>query len=380
MWISGTEIRVRHEQLPRCVHAAHIIHAMVCAVLLQNVQSWLRSSFGICFSQLVSYFTSVVPTMPRASRGRQGSHSGQQVASSASASTDGQFSDEQRSELQRMIANAVSAGLAASSSPVAGSATGASPATSGIVTTAAANPAPPASSGTASTSTVQPVELATASNVGKPAAAFSHLSSTVIDKIRRGDFIDLVTLLPAFGSSVIEPAAKRVRLSDDGESLVVSQSTASKRKIDSMLAWTEAWSVYCAVILSQQSERAFDLVCYQLLICQAARKYKLSAVLEYDARFRQSAAIDRTMVWSSVNPDLYTQCMTGQALALCTSCKRPGHIAANCNFRARGQASSGSPELCRRYNSGICTLKKCRYTHSCSSCGGGHPASSCPKE
>ena len=38
-----------------------------------------------------------------------------------------------------------------------------------------------------------------------------------------------------------------------------------------------------------------------------------------------------------------------------------------------------SPEPCRRFNSGRCFAVRCRYTHACTECGGGHPTRDCPR-
>ena len=172
------------------------------------------------------------------------------------------------------------------------------------------------------------------------AEACGHVSISTREKIKRGEYIELNSLLPPTpGYQVEESLAKRIRLSeDDGQLVLSTTSGAAKRKLDNLAAWLEAWSIYCSILFVAQSDRASELIAYQLRIVQAARKYRWPAVLEYDMCFRQKAAYIPALQWDTVDTDLYTRCFTGQTHIMCTLCKRSGHAATSCVLRSQTQS------------------------------------------
>ncbi len=151
-----------------------------------------------------------------------------------------------------------------------------------------------------------------------------------------------------------------------------------------MTSWLQAWSSYCGVILAHCLDRAPELVAYQALITQASRRYRFLAVLEYDARFRQSA-VHHQRPWDVIDNHLYGQVFTGQTIPTCLRCKKPGHLASTCSARLPSSTSRVAitstpmtkPGVCRRFNIGHCSYPACRYSHACSTCGGSHSAALC---
>ena len=226
-------------------------------------------------------------------------------------------------------------------------------------------------------------QSATASSLlssrGKAGGLFAHVQLPVIEKVRRGEYIDFSHLLPPIGGQHdSEPLAKRVRLSEDDGQLVLSTSSASKRKIENIHSWLEAWSIFCAIVVSNQPSKALGLISYQATILQASRRYRWSAVCDYDVSFRQRMARDLDMVWDTVDTDLYARSFTGQAHAICNSCKRPGHSASTCTARDSGNKKSSSKQpICAMYNSSKCSFPNCRFRHCCKTVWGDHPASRC---
>eukprot|EP00117_Sycon_ciliatum_P010792 scpid40448/ scgid0508/ len=225
-------------------------------------------------------------------------------------------------------------------------------------------------------------------------ACVCHVSNEAISKICKVEFFDLALLLPAKYErpSDDQPISKRVKLAEDGDCLVISASQASKRRIDSLASWLEAWSIFTIIATSNDPACAASLAEHQLRIVQAAAKYRLAAVLEYDIRVRQSVARARTPL-SSLDTALYTECFTGQALPTCSKCRKVGHLANNFLFRGSdsrtlhatsGATSGGSVHtpgqstICRKFNAGNCSFNQCRFKHCCSFCSGTHPAKECP--
>ena len=220
------------------------------------------------------------------------------------------------------------------------------------------------------------------------AEACGHVSISTREKIKRGEYIELNSLLPPTpGYQVEESLAKQIRLSeDDGQLVLSTTSGAAKRKLDNLAAWLEAWSIYCSILCVAQSDRASELIAYQLRIVQPARKYRWPAVSEYDMCFRQKAAYIPALQWDTVDTDLYTRCFTGQTHIMCTLCKRSGHAATSCVLRSQTQSQrekslSASPvPTCGLFNRGSCSYNPCRFRHKCNSCGGDHPVSSCKRQ
>ena len=211
-------------------------------------------------------------------------------------------------------------------------------------------------------------------NVGYRNGVTDHVPRSTYDKVLRGEYVELALFLTPLTD---EPAAKRVRVSEGSGQLVLSPSLPSRRKLERLPVWLEAWSVYCALICDTQPARAVSLIRYQLCIIQAAKRYRWAAVCQYDEEFRRKLAHSPGMQWDVVDQDLYTRCFTGQALVLCPLCKRLGHTANTCTSRDQRKPGTTQP-ACELHNKGRCNFRNCRYRHVCSSCGApDHVATRC---
>ena len=110
----------------------------------------------------------------------------------------------------------------------------------------------------------------------------------------------------------------------------------------------------------------------------------------------QEAAGNPAQLWAKVDPSIYAQCFTGQAISTenwCTRCQCLDHTSANCPYRQRKQPqdsmvgagpgqSTGRNEqqICMKFNkfNGDCKFgKDCRYFYVCSACRENHPVSCC---
>ena len=130
--------------------------------------------------------------------------------------------------------------------------------------------------------------------------------------------------------------------------------------------------------------------------------------MRYDVAFRRQAALTGNTRWSTINPTLYTMCFWGRAAAQkrCELCFATTHSDKECAQRSdpdpemkdrlntlesallawtRWDDSNRPPlhppkpsgETCRKWNTTGCTLPRCRHSHTCSTCGGDHPAYRC---
>ena len=218
-------------------------------------------------------------------------------------------------------------------------------------------------------------------------AGVAHVSGETIRKILRVEFVELATLLPS-RSAHAEPEAKRFKINQtDGNEIVLASAASSKRKIESLIDWVEAWSIFSTIVTCNMPDTANGLMQHQLRVVQAAQKYRLAAVLEFDIRVRQAIAKDSSRSIGVMDTELFTQCFTGHALPVCNKCHKTGHVTSSCfagrrdtaSFRGSQPAKGGQDQpVCRRFNTGSCSFTECKYEHVCSFCRGSHAAASCP--
>ena len=75
----------------------------------------------------------------------------------------------------------------------------------------------------------------------------------------------------------------------------------SKKLVSGLSSWLEAWNRYVGMVLALNPSRALEMLNYQTLITTAFRDYyPVEACIEYDRRFRQLAAKDKTIAWNKI--------------------------------------------------------------------------------
>ena len=156
-------------------------------------------------------------------------------------------------------------------------------------------------------------------------------------------------------------------------------------------------AMLCAICSSSQSDqpgRMTEMMAYQTIIVKASQRYRWPSWAIYDNTFRQEMVGTRGQSCARVDPSIYSLCFTEQAIgeSWCGTCQTLDHTPQTCPARQakrpwnmafggqQAQAVSWKGETCRRFNrnAGDCCFgKECCYKHSCSTCGGLHPASRC---
>ena len=154
----------------------------------------------------------------------------------------------------------------------------------------------------------------------------------------------------------------------DGRLVLTSAPKKSKRRIEDISSWMEAFSVYCCMLTAHFPNRAKDLLRYQMLILRTYRQFTGRVWLAYDRAFREHAAATNLTDWSEVNIQLFNFHSAGASVR---------GDAIHIPSEPRGAASSNI--ICRSWNNGRCVAPAavCRFTHKCSSCDGQHRASEC---
>ena len=179
----------------------------------------------------------------------------------------------------------------------------------------------------------------------------------------------------------------------DGSLQSLSRRMSRKAPVQDIGLWVECFSRMAAVYASRYPDKAPDMFAYQSTIVRAARNLEMSAWVAYDRQYRREALANRDLNWCQINVRLYNEAFTGRARSIprCKHCLSDTHATANCPLEPSlgGVAATtqppfsltapGSSEVCRKYNTGRCTLLQCRYHHVCQGCGYPHSLIQCPK-
>lgn len=185
----------------------------------------------------------------------------------------------------------------------------------------------------------------------------AHVSQATRDKIWGSEFIDLGILLETNQELLTTQTLTLV----DGA--FVLKSKGSKKKIETIEAWTDAFIIYMA-IFTQRHDRGQELLKYMSVVRLAAKSFRGIGWKSYDEQFRLRQARQPERSWAVVDGELWLTCLT-------TSMSRSGDLLTqNKTFGAKGG--------CYDYNfKGFCQRTNCGYVHKCLQCGGGHPKISC---
>ena len=222
-------------------------------------------------------------------------------------------------------------------------------------------------------------------------AGLPSLPKKTVDRICSNEYIDFAELPPARGKSRQLPQVL------DGQVIVLQAADLlqSRRVIPDLATWSQCYALYVAALVPHQPERLPELMAYQSLIAKASTKYKWPSWVVYDQNFRQDAAGNPQLSWTKVDPSIYAQCFTNQAISAenwCDKCHALDHTFSKCPSRSRKrpwsaaspryQPSSGDEEICKKYNrfNGDCKFgADCRFQHVCliMKCKEAHPVSRC---
>ena len=118
----------------------------------------------------------------------------------------------------------------------------------------------------------------------------SHLTKATSSAITNGEYVDFATLLP-MTSLLTDTIHSHLNLKVGDQGLTILLPSSSKRpKITSIDRWLDAFAIDLAVIMLVYPSRAADLIAYELLIRDAARKFPGMAWYVYDVEFQRRAS------------------------------------------------------------------------------------------
>ena len=196
---------------------------------------------------------------------------------------------------------------------------------------------------------------------------FSPVPAKTVSQIASGKFVELSDLLQAnIAQSESEP-----QLFFDGQMILTSNPKRSRKKIDDIVSWIEAFSIFVMILTSFFPHRWKDLSQYKLLILRTYQQFRGRVWLNYNRAFQEHAAASRVTDWSAMDVQLYNFHAAGVAAR-----GRPGESA----ILPEPVGDRTATIKCRSWNKGRCIAPSgsCRFAHVCSDCTGDHRASECP--
>ena len=181
-------------------------------------------------------------------------------------------------------------------------------------------------------------------------------------------------------------------------------------EIPSLISWAYCFAAYVAVRTSDRTTR--DMLAYMRLIIREAMCHGGPGWQDYDRAFRSQAAIDPSLRWNTLLPDLQASTMFGQGGGggtFYTFCRGVDHMAAHCALNylqhllttsqssmamenvagahtvtsrrlADSRARPPRPlvRICASWNQGACIYPgTCTYRHICATCRQSHRARNC---
>ena len=232
--------------------------------------------------------------------------------------------------------------------------------------------------------------------------AFTPVPAKLVKKIQALEFVDMADLLP----DNIE-----IRRREEGSSLGEAVTAVGRRarQVAQLSTWVQCFTTYIAIVAERHPSRVQDMLAYLMLIVREAQRAGGDAWRQYDARFRNFAAVHQSVTWGQPLPFMYASCfMASRAVASpCEHCLELDHSSAECALAShcqplfpqldtRSVASStrfvpylsaparpwvdyGFRPICRRWNMGACKgARWCTFRHACGKCGErGHRSGEC---
>ena len=155
----------------------------------------------------------------------------------------------------------------------------------------------------------------------------SHLSNSQIATITNGEYVDLASLLP-FSSLLRDRVNFNLKLQVGNEGLTIPLPPPAQRpKITSIDRWLDAFAIYSSVILYSYPFRGVDLISYQQLTRESARKLPGMAWYANDVEFRRRASHNLSKQWGERDVQLYLDTFTRLPKSiLCKSCSSSDHF------------------------------------------------------
>lgn len=189
----------------------------------------------------------------------------------------------------------------------------------------------------------------------------SHIDKAMVQRIVRGDYVELHELLPRkrVGRSRFTKPTMRL-VNDNGSQKWVEDQ--DDQIINSYRKWEEAFEIYASIYAKGNPGRADELYDYKYTIRDAANTYIWDNVYDYDIEFRlHMEKCKNKRRWSAKLDYEWSRCLKNHISFR--------HDNGGQGMNGQGNTGNKAREICNRYNKGRCTWgSQCRYLHICKLC------------
>ena len=135
------------------------------------------------------------------------------------------------------------------------------------------------------------------------------IPATILEKIRRGEFVNFDLLLPNnVPSEVPNTFTMSLNNSDisQGPKIVVRNGAQSnKNKVVDLHSWFLAWCLFFQAYIIFRGHLSCQMAKYQIFIAQLATNYRFESWYGYDQAFRMFIANNPQAQWDCCNEDIY---------------------------------------------------------------------------
>ena len=212
-------------------------------------------------------------------------------------------------------------------------------------------------------------------NINAASNFFHDVPAKYSKDIHLGEFFELSKLLPKNLSSAGED--ETVAFTVENSVIRLKKSTPSATTITDIDLWTTAFSCYMGILLQKYPNRAQELLTYMSTIRYAAKSHPGLGWCIYDYKFRQKAALQKSLSWAIIDSQLWLMIFT----------VTPSVLRENYPLFSNGPSNQGTSSgtatggTCHKFNKNrSCTNEHCRYQHVCNRCGGPHPGTQCTRD
>ena len=155
---------------------------------------------------------------------------------------------------------------------------------------------------------LQPNDGSLTSTPCRHGAPFQEIPTNYVEEIQSGEFFDLSKLLPKNMS--LHGEEDNVSLSLENSAIEVSKKTEASTSITDIEQWTNAFTTYLSVFTDKFPLRSQELLQYFSPIRYAARVHKGLGWVIYDYKFRQKASKNKSLIWSTIDSQLWLTIFT----------------------------------------------------------------------
>ena len=206
-----------------------------------------------------------------------------------------------------------------------------------------------------------------------------HLDESLINKIKRGEYVDFGKLLPK-DRIAVEEDNRLQPIFKEGQ--IYWQTPSEPGTISNFNRWEKAFRVFAKIYTKYHPQRASELIQYSHDIHAASLTFTWDNVYPYDKEFRLHLSKHTMRSWGVILQHAWNLKMKDRlSLGYHHAQDRTRNSGYSSDNKFDKQVGKKKRECCKCYNRGKCTYgSNCKYEHRCSYCNKfGHGILTCRK-